>query len=47
MRGVIRNNEFYGWSRNRGQGAPWNAEKGNVVTQLALVEAALAKEVGE
>lgn len=47
MRGMIRNNEFHGWSRNRGQGAPWNAEKDNVVTQLALVEAALAKEVGE
>lgn len=47
MRGVIREKEFHGWSRNRGQGAPWNAEKDNVVTQLALVEAALAKEVGE
>jgi hypothetical protein len=47
MRGVIRRNEFHGWSRNRGQGAPWNAEKDNVVTQLALVEAALTKEVGE
>lgn len=47
MRGVIREKEFHGWSRNRGQGASWNGEKDNVVTQLALVEAALAKEVGE
>ncbi len=46
MRGTIRGKEFHGWSRNRGAVA-WNPAIDNVVTQLALVEAALAKEVGE
>lgn len=46
MRGTIRDKEFHGWSRNRGDAA-WNPALDNVVTQLALVEAALAKEVGE
>jgi hypothetical protein len=38
---------FNGWSRHRGQGSPWNPVLDNVVTHLALVESALAKEVGE
>ncbi|TAL35810.1 MAG: hypothetical protein EPN98_05940 [Phenylobacterium sp.] len=46
MRGVIDGQEFHGWSRNRGL-TPWNASLDNVATQLALVDAALAKEVGE
>ncbi len=46
MRGTIRKKEFHGWSRNRGA-VGWNPAVDNVVTQLALVEAALAKEVGE
>lgn len=47
LRGVLLGVEFHGWSRNRGAGAPWNPTTDNVVTQLALVDAALAKEVGE
>jgi hypothetical protein len=40
---VIRGAEFNGWSRHR----PWNPAVDNVVTQLALVESAIAKEIGE
>lgn len=47
MRGVLFGVEFHGWSRNRGPAVSWNPATDNVVTQLALVEAALAKEVGE
>lgn len=47
LRGVLFGVEFHGWSRNRGAGEPWNPTTDNVVTQLALVDAALAKEVGE
>ena len=47
LRGVLLGVEFHGWSRNRGAGAPWNPTTDNVMTQLALVDAALAKEVGE
>ncbi|MCM0018747.1 MAG: multiubiquitin domain-containing protein [Tagaea sp.] len=46
MRGTIDDVEFHGWSRNRGSLA-WNPQADNVATQLMLVEAALAKEVGE
>ena len=47
LRGVLQGVEYHGWSRNRGPGAPWSPATDNVVTQLALVDAALAKEVGE
>jgi hypothetical protein len=47
LRGVLRGVEFHGWSRHRGAASPWNAATDNVVTQLALADAALAKEVGE
>jgi hypothetical protein len=47
LRGVLLGAEYHGWSRNRGPGAPWDANTDNVMTQLALVDAALAKEVGE
>ena len=47
LRGVLLGVEYHGWSRNRGPGAPWSPTTDNVVTQLALVDAALAKEVGE
>ena len=47
LRGVLLGVEFHGWSRNRGPAAPWDAATDNVVTQLALVDAALAKEVDE
>lgn len=46
MRGMIDDREFHGWSRNRGSLA-WNSAIDSVATQLMLVEAALAKEVGE
>jgi Prokaryotic E2 family E len=46
LRGSIRGCEFHGWSRNRGS-TPWNPALDCVATQLALVDAALAKEVGE
>jgi Prokaryotic E2 family E/Multiubiquitin len=47
LRGVLLSVELHGWSRHRGTAAPWNPTNDNVVTQLALVDAALAKEVGE
>lgn len=47
LRGVLHGVEYHGWSRNRGPAAPWNPATDNVVTQLALVDAALAKEAGE
>ncbi len=47
LRGVLQGVEYHGWSRNRGPGAPWSPATDNVVTQLAMVDAALAKEVGE
>jgi hypothetical protein len=47
LRGILLGVEFHGWSRHRGPAAPWNPAVDNVVTQLALVDAALAKEVGE
>lgn len=47
LRGILIGDEYHGWSRHRGSAAPWNPSTDNVVTQLALVDAALAKEVGE
>jgi hypothetical protein len=47
LRGTLLGVEFHGWSRNRGPAAPWNASSDNVSTQLALVDAALTKEVDE
>lgn len=47
LRGVLLGVEFHGWSRHRGAASPWNPSIDNVVTQLALVEASLAKEIGE
>ncbi|OQW40188.1 MAG: hypothetical protein A4S08_05250 [Proteobacteria bacterium SG_bin4] len=47
LRGVLLGVEYHGWSRNRGPAAPWDANIDNVVTQLALVDAALANEVDE
>jgi hypothetical protein len=46
LRGTIDGREFHGWSRNRGSLA-WNPATDNVATQLMLVDAALAKAVGE
>jgi len=46
MRGTVFGVEFHGWSRNRGA-TQWNPATDNVSTQLTLVDAALAKEVGE
>lgn len=39
----IRGLGFNGWSRHR----PWNPAVDNVVTQIAMVDSAIAKEVGE
>ena len=47
LRGVLHGVEYHGWSRSRGPGEPWSPATDNVVTQLALVDTALAKEVGE
>jgi hypothetical protein len=47
LRGVLHGAEYHGWSRSRGPSEPWSPATDNVVTQLALVDAALAKEVGE
>jgi hypothetical protein len=44
---VITGLAFNGWSRHRGAQSPWNPESDNVATHLALVESAMAKEVGE
>lgn len=38
---------FQRWSRHRGSVVPWNPQRDNVVSHLALVESSLAKEVGE
>jgi len=47
LRGILLGLEYHGWSRNRGPAAPWDANSDNVVTQFSLVDAAIAKEVGE
>lgn len=47
MQQVIGNVQFQTWSRHRGQESTWNPRRDNVVTHLALVESAIAKEVGE
>jgi hypothetical protein len=46
LSGVIDRRSFVGWSRYR-PGQPWNPDADNVVTQFALAEACLLKEVGE
>jgi hypothetical protein len=43
----IQRQLFNGWSRHRGELSKWNPATDNVSTHLALVESALAKEVGE
>jgi len=45
MRATIDGAEFHGWSRR--SSVAWNPSKDNVSTQLMLVDAALAREVGE
>lgn len=39
--------ELQRWSRHRGETAKWRPESDNVITHLALVEAALLKEVAQ
>lgn len=41
----IRGQNFQRWSRHRGPGAPWNPSKDTVLTHLALVDAAILREV--
>ena len=43
---VICGTPFNGWSRHRSASAPWRPATDNVATHLALVESAIAKEVG-
>jgi hypothetical protein len=38
---------FQRWSRHRGPQSPWNPSTDNVITHLALVEGAIAKEVNQ
>lgn len=47
MQQVIQGITFQTWSRHRGAGSKWNSRRDNVVTHLALVESAIAKEVGQ
>lgn len=44
---VILGLPFNGWSRHRGAQSQWNPASDNVSTHMALVESAMAKEVGE
>jgi Prokaryotic E2 family E/Multiubiquitin len=44
---TIGSRPFQRWSRHRGSVVPWNHQRDNVVTHLALVESSLIKEVGE
>lgn len=44
-RASIRGQNFQRWSRHRGPGAPWNPGKDTVLTHLALVDAAILREV--
>lgn len=44
---VIGGVTFQTWSRHRGEASTWNPRRDNVVTHLALVESAIAKEVGQ
>lgn len=44
---IVQGQPFNGWSRHRGALSEWNPSSDNVSTHLALVESALAKEVGE
>ena len=43
----IRGLPFQRWSRHRGPGSRWDPRTDNVITHLALVESAIAKEVGQ
>lgn len=47
MEQQISGTTFQTWSRHRGQISAWNPRRDNVVTHLALVESAIAKEVGQ
>ncbi|MBD8066041.1 multiubiquitin domain-containing protein [Devosia sp. PTR5] len=44
---TIRGLSFQRWSRHRGAGSKWNPKTDNVITHLAIVESAIAKEVGQ
>jgi E2/UBC family protein E/multiubiquitin len=44
---VICGTPFNGWSRHRSEAAKWKPATDNVLTHLALVESAIAKEVGQ
>lgn len=44
---MIAGRSYQRWSRHRGASSPWNPQRDNVVTHLALVESAISKEVGQ
>ena len=44
---TIQGLAFNGWSRHRGSNNPWDPDRDNVASHLALVESALIKEAGE
>jgi len=46
LRGTVDGNVFHGWSRYR-PGQVWDPDSDNVASHLAMVDACLAKEVGE
>lgn len=47
VRAPIFGIEYHGWSRHRSGGSQWNPASDNVASQMALVEAAIAKELGQ
>ena len=47
VRANILGLEFHGWSRHRNASASWDSALDSVATHLALVESAIAKEVGQ
>jgi hypothetical protein len=47
VRATIQGRQYIGWSRHRQGISVWNPLTDSVVTHLALVEGALAKEIGE
>lgn len=44
-RAAIRGQQFQRWSRHRGAGSPWKPGSDNVLTHLALIDAALLREI--
>jgi hypothetical protein len=47
VRASIFGDVYHGWSRHRAGASQWNPASDNVASQMALVEAAIAKELGQ